>query len=72
MAATLTLTGKIGVATTLTAKVFSSVIWFTVDTPKSLISFNQTGSQQVVFVDITSAATVTATKSGTTWTLTIS
>lgn len=72
MAATLTLTGKIGVATTLTAKAFSNVVWFHVDTPKSLISFNQTGSQQVVDVDITSAATVTATKSGTTWTLTIS
>ena len=72
MSATLTLTGTTGPGTALAAKVFSNVLTFAVDTPKNLISFTQEGTQQTVYVDITSAATVTATKSGTTWTLTIS
>lgn len=72
MSATLTLTGTTGPGTTLTAAVFTNVIDFTVETNKNLISFTRVGSQQTVYVSIVAAATVTATKSGTTWTLTIS
>jgi hypothetical protein len=72
MAATLTVTGYTGPGQTLTAKVFTNVLAFHVDTPTSMLSFTQSGSQQTTYVDITAATTVTATKSGTTWTLTIS
>lgn len=72
MAATITVTGATGPGTALTAKVFTNVITFSVDTPNNMLSFTQSGSQQTVYVTIVAAATVTATKSTTTWTLTIS
>jgi RNase adaptor protein for sRNA GlmZ degradation len=70
MAATLTITGTAGAGVTVAAKVFANVTQFTVDTEKSMIYFYQEGAYREI--SIVAAATVTATKSGTTWTLTIS
>ncbi len=70
MPATLTLTGKGGPGLSLTSGVFTGVTQFTVDTEKSMIYFTQSGANRDV--SIVDATTVTATKSGTTWTLTIS
>lgn len=70
MAATLTLTGTTGAGVALTAKVFTNVTEFRVVTETSMIYFVQDGKN--VEVSIAAAATVTATKSVTTWTLTIS
>lgn len=71
MSATLTLTGTAGPGNVLTAQVFSGVTEFTVQVENGVILF--TDSQGYVHdVNISTATTVTATKSGTTWTLTIS
>jgi len=70
MSATLTLTGTAGAAVALTAVVFTGVSVFTIDTDKNMIYFVQSGVNREVSVN--AATTVTATKSGTTWTLTIS
>jgi hypothetical protein len=70
MPATLTLTGTGGPGLSLTAGVFTGVSSFTVDCEKQMIYFTQSGANKEV--SIVAAATVTATKSGTTWTLTIS
>ena len=70
MAATLTVTGTAGPGTTVSAKVFTDVSDFTVHTATSMLEFVKSGA--TIFVSIAAAATVTATKSGTTWTLAIS
>lgn len=72
MPATLTLTGDIGPGDAIAAVVFSNVTMFQVEVAKNLIAFTQSGTQQTIYVDIADATTVTATKSGTTWTLVIS
>lgn len=72
MSATLTITGKVGPAITMTATVFSNVISFTIDTVNNVLAITQTGTSRITHVDINAQTTVTATKSGATWTLTIS
>ena len=71
MAATVTLTGVAGPAVTVTAVVFTGVTVFSVDTVNNVITLTQ-GSVVVPPISINAATTVTATKSGTTWTLSIS
>jgi len=71
MAATITLTGKAGAGVTLTAAVFTGITSFTIDTVNNVITMVQ-GSVTIPAISVASAATVTATKSGSTWTLTIS
>lgn len=72
MAATLTLTGTAGPGNTVTANVFTDVISFEIDCVNNLISFKQSTTSQVTCISITAATTITATKSGSTYTLTIS
>lgn len=72
MAATVTLTGKVGPAITMTAQIFSNVISFTVDCVNNVIALTQTGTARITHVDINAQSTVTATKSGAVWTLSIS
>lgn len=71
MAVTATLTGSIGAGSALTAKVFTDVLSFTVDSSTNVISLVKEG-QVTIFVSIASATTFTATKSGSTYTITIS
>lgn len=70
MPATLTVTGKVGPALTLTAGVFTSVTSFSINCSTNILAFTQ--DSVVREVDITAATTITATKSGSTYTLTIS
>lgn len=70
MAATLTLTGTAGAGMTVTAVVFSNVTEFRVVTETNMIYFVREGRN--VEISIAAATTVTATKTGSTWTLTIS
>ena len=71
MAATVTLTGVIGPGNALTAKVFTNVLAFRIDTTDSVISMEFDGGV-ITEVNVTAATTVTSTKSGNTWTLVIS
>ncbi len=72
MAATLTLTGTAGPGNTVTAAVFTDVISFEIDCVNNLISFKQSTTSQVGCISIAAATVITATKSGSTYTLTIS
>ena len=71
MAATLTLTGTNGPGITVTATVFNDVNSFTIDATTNMVQMNFANGR-VRFVSVNAATTVTATKSATTWTLTIS
>jgi hypothetical protein len=71
MSATVTLTGTAGAGLTVTALQFTSVDWFTIDTNANMITMYRNGAV-VPPISISAATTVTATKSGTTWTLIIS
>jgi hypothetical protein len=71
MSATVTLTGTAGVARTLTAAVFTEVNQILLDANGNMITLYKGGST-VGPISIAAATTVTATKSGSTWTLTIS
>ena len=71
MAATLTLTGAIGPGVLLTAAVYPGVLYFTVDAVDNVVDM-EFDSGRHVFVSVAAATTVTATKAGSTWTLTIS
>ena len=71
MAATLTLTGTNGPGITVTATVFNDVHSFTIDSTTNMVQMNFADGR-VRFVSVNAATTVTATKSATTWTLTIS
>jgi hypothetical protein len=71
MSATVTITGTAGAGLTVTSLVFSAVEWFTIDTVNNLITMFRNGVI-VPPISISAATTVTATKSGTTWTLVIS
>jgi hypothetical protein len=71
MSATVTLTGTAGAGLTVTALQFTGVEWFTIDADKNTITMYRNGAV-VSPISIAAATTVTATKSGTTWTLTIS
>ena len=74
MSATLTITGVVGPAQAVTAGVFTGVTEFTVNTETNMIYFTQPNAQGNTRkeISINAATTVTATKSGFTWTLTIS
>lgn len=71
MAATVTVTGTAGPALTVSAQVFTNVLSFTIDAVNNMITLFQSGVT-VAPISVNAATTVTATKSGTTWTLTIS
>lgn len=71
MPATVTLTGVIGPGNSLTSRAFSNVLVFTIDTRNNVIEMVFDGGIATQ-VSVNAATTVTATKSGTTWTLTIS
>jgi hypothetical protein len=70
MASTVTVTGKIGTATTVTSLVLSNVTQFTVDTDKNILTVVHDAI--ITAFEVASATTVTSTKSGTTWTLVVS
>lgn len=72
MAGTVTVTGTIGPGNTLTASAFTNVREVDIDMEKNLISIFRNDNIVVPIISIASATTVTSTKSGTTWTLTIS
>lgn len=72
MAATVTVTGVTGPGTALAAVVYTNVLWFRVDAVQNILTLQKDGQLNVQSITVNSASTVTATKSGTTWTLTIS
>jgi len=71
MAATVTVTGVAGAGQTVTATVFTNISSFTIDTVNNTITMVQNGLT-LPAISVNAATTVTATKSGTTWTLAIS
>jgi hypothetical protein len=70
MPATITVTGVVGPGNALTAAVFTNVTEFTIVPDTNMLYYKASGLNREV--SVTSATTVTATKSGSTWTLTIS
>jgi len=73
MALTATLTGTIGPGSTLTAAVFTGVNRFEIDAVNNVVAmFYAESGKSPTFVSVAAAGTVTATKSGSTWTITIS
>ena len=71
MSLALTVTGKSGPGNTLTAAVFSGLTRLVINPDTNVVEFtDSSGYDHQVAVD--DATTVTATKSGTTWTLVIS
>lgn len=70
MSATVTVTGVAGPAKTVSAVVFNNVDSFSIDCVNNVININISGA--ITAVAITSATTITASKSGSTYTLTIS
>jgi hypothetical protein len=71
MAATTTVTGKVGPAITLTAGVFTGIAEVNFNCTSNVLSLTDS-SGKVFMVDITAAATITATKSSSTYTFTVS
>lgn len=71
MAATVTVTGTSGPAQTVSAVVFTNVSSFQIDAVNNMLNMIQ-GSVPIPGISVAAATTVTATKSGSTWTLTIS
>jgi hypothetical protein len=72
MAGTVTVTGKTGPAITATAVVHTNVISVTIDMVNNVLTVFVLGTPSPYVYDVNAAATVTSTKSGTTWTLVIS
>ena len=72
MAATVTLTGTAGAGLTVAATVFTGVSSFLIDTDKNMITLFKADGTVVAPISVAAATTVTATKSGSTWTLVIS
>jgi hypothetical protein len=70
MPATVTVTGKAGPGNTVTAEVFENVTNFSFATENNILTIVQ-GAKTLAF-DINDATTITATKSGTTYTLVVS
>jgi hypothetical protein len=70
MAATVTVTGVAGPAKAVTATVFSNVDEIKIDTVNNVLQLHADNKYHIITVS--AATTVTATKSGATWTLTIS
>lgn len=71
MAATVTVTGTVGAGGTLTAAVFQNVLAFRFDCVNNVLDLEFSG-QVHEFISISAATTITATKSGSTYTLTVS
>lgn len=71
MAATVTLTGTSGTGLAVTALQFVGVNSIQIDTVNNMINLLQ-GSVPIPGISVAAATTVTATKSGSNWTLTIS
>lgn len=72
MAGTLTVTGVTAAGDSLSAVVYSNLEFYHIDCVNNIVSFREVGKTAVSFVTVVAASTVTATKSGSTWTLTIS
>lgn len=75
MPSTVTVTGKVGPASTVTALVLTNVSKFSIDTTNELLTVELgEGSQppKVREFDISAATTITCTVSGNSYTLTIS
>lgn len=74
MASTATITGKVGPAVALTAKVFNNVTFFSIDSLNELldIMYNNGDGAQRLQIDIGADTTITCTVSGNNYTLTIS
>lgn len=72
MPATVTITGTNGPGATVAAAVFSGVSSFLIDADKNLITLFGPNGVTTGPIAVAAASTVTATKSGNTWTLTIS
>lgn len=72
MSATVTITGTAGPAKTVAAAVFSNVVSFFIDTDKNMVTLYLSDGTTVSPISVAAAATVTATKAGNVWTLTIS
>jgi len=71
MAATVTATGTAGPGFTVTAGVFTGIVSVSFDTVKNLLRLVG-ASGQIIDIDINAATTITATKSASTYTFTIS
>lgn len=72
MAGTVTVTGKAGPGLTITAQVFSNVVSLSFDMTTNVITIVQSDPNRTLQISIEAAATITATKSGSTYTVTIS
>ena len=72
MPATVTVTGVTGPGFALTAAVYTNVITFHVDANKNLLTLTKENVLGPIVISVNAATTVTATKSASTWTLTIS
>lgn len=72
MAATVTATGSVGPGLTLTAGVFTDISECTFGTANNILTLYQSTTGKFINVDISAATTITATKSGSTYTFTIS
>lgn len=71
MALTATLTGTVGPGKSLSAAVYTGVSDFTIYSNTNVVQMSYADGRQQ-FVSVAAATTVTASKSGTTWTITIS
>ncbi len=71
MALTATLTGTNGPGLAVTAGVFPNISQFNIDSTNNVVSM-QNANGVWTFISVAAATTVTATKSGFTWTITIS
>lgn len=71
MALTATITGTTGPGTTVTAAVYQNVVKLHVDTTNNVVQLEYSDGRSQ-FISVNAATTVTATKSGFTWTVTIS
>lgn len=72
MPGTVTLTGTAGAGLTVAASVFTDVREAQIEFNKNLVTLLKNDGTTVSPIAVAAATTVTATKSGNTWTLTIS
>lgn len=72
MSATVTLTGTAGPGLTVAATVFTGVSSFLIDADKNMITLFMSDGRTISPISVAAATTVTATKAGNLWTLTIS
>lgn len=72
MAGTVTITGTAGAGLTVAATVFTDVASVLIDMNKNLVTIQKNDGTWIAPISVAAATTVTSTKSGSTWTLTIS